>query len=105
MLRCCYYQFSLVSSEMELLEQQLQRQEQLLSELSKEDDRGWRLKRSASVQSTSSAGSRRSPSPGQRGVCVARRATREIREAMKSPGSRVRGSEAVAVGSSGVGSR
>ncbi|CAJ1451598.1 unnamed protein product [Effrenium voratum] len=80
----CYYQFSLVSDQMEANAAQLRRQEQLLTELSKEDGAGpavepalslgeasrngkgsgWRsLKRSSSVQSTSSAGSRRSQSP------------------------------------------
>ncbi|CAE7740548.1 ESD [Symbiodinium pilosum] len=75
----CYYQFSLVSGQMEASAVQLQRQEQLLKELNKETSAGteaprsamtksapWRhsgLKRSSSVQSTSSTGSRRSPSP------------------------------------------
>mmetsp|Transcript_41878 Transcript_41878/g.85340 ORF Transcript_41878/g.85340 Transcript_41878/m.85340 type:complete len:609 (+) Transcript_41878:85-1911(+) len=109
----CYYQFSLVSSPMEANAAQLQRQEQLLSELSKDDGgepgslsaptkpfafRPCSLKRSSSVQSTSSAGSRRSQSPADRvarmangikvggAVSVARRASREIREAsIKSP--------------------
>lgn len=109
----CYYQFSLVSSQMEANAAQLQRQEQLLSELSKDDGgepgslsaptkpfafRPCSLKRSSSVQSTSSAGSRRSQSPADRvarmangikvggAVSVARRASREIREAsIKSP--------------------
>lgn len=109
----CYYQFSLVSSQMEANAAQLQRQEQLLSELSKEDGgepgslsaptkpfafRPCGLKRSSSVQSTSSAGSRRSQSPADRvarmangikvggAVSVTRRASREIREAsIKSP--------------------
>ena len=108
----CYYQFSLVSSQMEANAAQLQRQEQLLSELSKEDGgdqgslngpskvfafRACGLKRSSSVQSTSSAGSRRSQSPADRvarmggmkvggAVPVTRRASREIREAsIKSP--------------------
>lgn len=108
-----YYQFSLVSSQMEANAAQLQRQEQLLSELSKDDGgepgslsaptkpfafRPCSLKRSSSVQSTSSAGSRRSQSPADRvarmangikvggAVSVARRASREIREAsIKSP--------------------
>eukprot|EP00439_Symbiodinium_sp_Y106_P083822 s539_g24.t1 len=76
----CYYQYSLVSAQMEASAAQLQLQEQLLKELNKEPSPGtdiprstqvksavWRhssgLRRSSSVQSTSSAGSRRSPSP------------------------------------------
>eukprot|EP00435_Cladocopium_sp_Y103_P033759 s312_g8.t1 len=113
----CYYQFSLVSSQMEANAAQLQRQEQLLSELSKEEGgepgslsaptkpfafRPCGLKRSSSVQSTSSAGSRRSQSPADRvarmangikvggAVPVTRRASREIREAsIKSPVGRL----------------
>lgn len=105
----CYYQFSLVSGQMEANAIQLQHQEQLLAELSKEEGGdgsvkpfAWRsgLKRSSSVQSTSSTGSRRSQSPAERvarmssgvkvtsaqGISVARRASRDVREASaKSP--------------------
>jgi len=79
----CYYQYSLVSGQMQATSEQLQQQEQLLDELSKETEGStggpgalsgslgrpgtWRhasgVRRSSSVQSNSSAGSRRSQSP------------------------------------------
>lgn len=81
----CYYQYSLVSGQMQATSDQLHQQEQLLDELSKETgagasgssgsgfgslgglQRAWRqpsgVRRSSSVQSNSSTGSRRSQSP------------------------------------------
>eukprot|EP00931_Biecheleriopsis_adriatica_P055202 TRINITY_DN32582_c0_g1_i1.p1 TRINITY_DN32582_c0_g1~~TRINITY_DN32582_c0_g1_i1.p1 ORF type:complete len:693 (+),score=81.83 TRINITY_DN32582_c0_g1_i1:69-2081(+) len=79
----CYYQYSLVHGQMQANAEQLQHQEQLLDELSKEPEGStggptsgfggfcrtgpWRhpsgVRRSSSVQSNSSTGSRRSQSP------------------------------------------
>jgi len=76
----CYYQYSLVSGQIQATTEQLQQQEQLLDELSKGTEGstggpgafpgrpgGWRhasgVRRSSSVQSNSSTGSRRSQSP------------------------------------------
>lgn len=81
----CYYQFSLINSQMQATSEQLAQQERLLEELSRDADGGtggvggplyrptsttWRpqnsVRRSSSVQSNESAGSRRSQSPTER---------------------------------------
>eukprot|EP00928_Gymnodinium_smaydae_P086329 TRINITY_DN7037_c0_g2_i1.p1 TRINITY_DN7037_c0_g2~~TRINITY_DN7037_c0_g2_i1.p1 ORF type:complete len:745 (-),score=131.04 TRINITY_DN7037_c0_g2_i1:162-2396(-) len=75
----CYYQYSMVSERMQAVKEQLQQQERLLEELSTSQEgstgcaggfcgpRTWRassgVRRSSSVQSNSSTGSRRSHSP------------------------------------------
>mmetsp|Transcript_53498 Transcript_53498/g.174107 ORF Transcript_53498/g.174107 Transcript_53498/m.174107 type:complete len:721 (+) Transcript_53498:116-2278(+) len=75
----CYYQFSLISNQVTATNEQLLQQERLMEELGRETEGGtggaaglckpaaWRqysgVRRSSSVQSTSSVGSRRSQSP------------------------------------------
>lgn len=82
----CYYQYSLASSQMQATTDQLQQQERLLEELSKDADGGtggigsalcrtatWRppgVRRSSSVQSNSSTGSRHSQPPTERSLVI-----------------------------------